>query len=332
MESFSTIAPGGYPVETDDGNLRIDCQGAPSFGFAATASADITATTSPSDITVPPAGEVQQISAAACNDVGSTTSGTAVASQACPSHSAEEGLESAIIWPGNLATKQETQPSAGVDYAGWPVPQLSGGGFLLDVGGGLCPTLLQNEAGSLIMPQTWRYVAPPPQPGTPRGSGESVSPTCEQSPGPKDQAPVEEEAITRLDESGTFTRQVSHISDSSSKASKQTVPESSRSLDLDAKRQLLVELVDCLTERARKAERSLGSEQRTARAMNMTLEALSHQNQQLQQQLQYLAQSWPPGNVVVQSAEGQLLVDSGGHVVGTASSAPLPVEAVVRQQ
>jgi ABC-type transporter Mla subunit MlaD len=122
------------------------------------------------------------------------------------------------------------------------------------------------------------------------------------------------------------------MSDSSSKASKQTVPESSRSLDLDAKRQLLVELVDCLTERARKAERSLGSEQRTARAMNMTLEALSHQNQQLQQQLQYLAQSWPPGNVVAQSAEGQLLVDSGGHVVGTASSAPLPVEAVVRQQ
>merc|ERR1712039_886562 len=56
-------------------------------------------------------------------------------------------------------------------------------------------------------------------------------------------------------------------------------------MDLQAKRQLLGELVDRLGSKAYYSEQILGSEQRANRAMRVTLEILQRQNVYLQQQL-----------------------------------------------
>jgi hypothetical protein len=179
-------------------------------------------------------------------------------------------------------------------------------------------TLLQNEVGSIIMPQTWHYVSPPQL--SPPQQAQSPQPPDSESRSPDPYSAVE------------AAKEESTLSTHEATEEIPVLKSLDKPLDVEGKRQLLSELVECLAARSHKAEQALGAEQRANRAMQVTLEVLQRQNLYLQQQLAYMSQSWPYGNACVQTAE-----DGSSTLVGTTTvvaqgttvpltSQPLPVE------
>lgn len=273
---------------------------------------------------------------------GAAAAMPAGASQVDPSLLGAGGSQGAIIWPGRTSqVKQEVVeqpvqyvvPGAGPAWGVWPahptalMPELGHG-----LGGHMWaaqPTMLQNEAGSLVVPHTWRYVPPPPQAApTP---AQPASPGSASSPGPVSPPSVRQAGA----ESSNASPEANGQPETSAPAPEEAPAPEARPLDSTAKRHLLAELIECLTARAVKAEKALGSQQRETRAAHVTIEVLQRQNLGLQQQLQQLAwvaQSWPYANLAFQGVEDPqtaLVATAGALPQGTTlhSSAPLPVES-----
>lgn len=356
MESFSAIAPGCYPTETElDQGLLCGFENAPTFGLSAS---DRAATLGQMSTMLPnPADEAfledlrnrqeqadlgleAQQSFLVHDSAGATLAMPAGASQVDTSlPPAAEGM---IIWPGRqLASKDEvtvgevvqsptptTCNAPGPSWSDLPFQNAEQMQEAMQVSGLSWPSaLLQNEAGSLVVPHTWRYVPPPQQ---------ALNTSCAESPtsgmSPDNNAPtLPEEAA------GPVIRRLHE------EAPAEAPPV--QPLDLDEKRQLLAKLVGDLLARAQKAEKALSNEQRQNRALNVTAEVLQGQVLCLQQQLEVVSQSWQYGGLSLQgfenpseavgaplsqaaalaAAAGFPLVDQIG--VPTTDSAPLPVEA-----
>jgi len=273
--------------------------------------------------------------------------------QVDPPCSAAEGSQGAIIWPGRqMASHEVVDPqspyAAGVGAAGaeWSLP-IDPAGVAMGAAGPETPlggvlgqmwpsTLFQNEAGSLVVPHTWRYIPAPPQAPSPgRSEGPLSPPPC----GPASDSVGQ---VSPSEEQSPSVAIIMPVADQEADMARQESAESearppSRPLDLDAKRQLLTELVECLTVRAHKAEQSLGAEQRSNRALNVTMEVLQRQNLCLQQQCQqlaYMAQQWPYGYMGQEGGESAAFVvtSAAADAQGALASdgVALPVETAVR--
>jgi len=320
LESFSASAPSGYPVEDDcQGLLGGDFSEVPTFGLSAS---DPAATLGQQGTTLAASDEafIQDLRKQNFEADGAALEeqqGEALGSDTCAAMTMPPGAsqvddalppaaEGAIIWPGRqvashdeVSVGQGMLPSAappGEDLPAGMTPEQAQ--QAMQFGGIQWPSaLLQNEAGSLVAPQTWRFVVPPQQASNPASpaSGAPLSPEANGPSAEEDQATP----VIRLlrDESG-----------------EQAPP--AQPLDSNEKRQLLAELVDCLTARTQKAEKDLGNEQRAKRALNVTVEVQQRQIIRLQQQLEFVAQGWPYANLMAQGGEpppgASLPVDATG--------------------
>jgi len=212
----------------------------------------------------------------------------------------EDGSAGAIIWPG-AAARQAGQAKIQAGYpveidpdtssATRPVGQDSPAQALLGLSGGCAAVpwpMLQNEAGSLVMPETWRYVPPPP----------------DQLPQP----PRPPEPL-RADSAGTDCRNPDTEASATAEDDAEAGDEDSEQmlLDADGKRALLEDLVDFLIARAERCEKELEAEQRANRALSMSLEAEQRKSAVLQQQVVWLAQQagWQIDGVSTEAGEQQ---------------------------
>lgn len=160
-------------------------------------------------------------------------------------------------------------------------------------------TMMQNEAGSLVMPHTWRYVIPPAQEHTSSGSRGPLASSSSAGLRPCPSAP-EDDGIGGGTATSAEATSCSSTRDSSG-TGKAGSKDSAASLDSDnagraarirAKRQLLNALVQRCLETVHCSEHALATEQRQGRALRMTLEVMQRQNSCLQQQLAWLTQGY----------------------------------------
>lgn len=276
----------------------------------------------------------------------------------CHSPASAEEAQGAIIWPGRpsataVATRSEaTYPSdgaaavasaaqatqvatpagaapGGVTVWNWPQATVR----TVEPESAFAPpaTVLQNEAGSLVMPHTCRYVLPPapapPPPAQPALPLEQrlTSPggTYQQAPAlPGTTSAATTATIAQANPSPddpvlTSGMVVIHRlpQETADTAASATDPPA-KNMDLPAKRRLLAELMESLTGRARQAEQALGGERRANGAMCATLEVLQGQNVVLQQQLAW-ASAYANGC--------WQLVDNNGTMM---AAAPAPSQGV----
>jgi len=138
--------------------------------------------------------------------------------------------------------------------------------------------LLQNEAGSLVVPQTWRFVPPPP----------------EQAPKPSyhDKVLVEEKTqdiASPLREASTPQAASKASEDLTPKKLIEELVQDQVKLDLRDKQQLVEQLVECLIDQVKRYEKELGAEQRANRALKMSLEVEQRKALMYHQRLRELA-------------------------------------------
>lgn len=160
--------------------------------------------------------------------------------------------------------------------------------------------MMQNEVGSLVVPTTWRYLQPPPQmlPTPVDDAAGAVAPSSpsSQRASPEEPAGSGSASSPTEDLGAVIIKPVGSDKDTDVLQSADEAP-IFEPMDVDAKRQLLSDLVQCLADRMQKTEQALGSEQRANHAMRVTLEVLQRQNLHLQQQLAWVTQSWPYANM-----------------------------------
>eukprot|EP00930_Biecheleria_cincta_P009735 TRINITY_DN11156_c0_g1_i1.p1 TRINITY_DN11156_c0_g1~~TRINITY_DN11156_c0_g1_i1.p1 ORF type:complete len:733 (-),score=123.73 TRINITY_DN11156_c0_g1_i1:80-2278(-) len=208
---------------------------------------------------------------------------------------ASDGAEGAIIWPGaSAALKSETEaarfadagpadrityrehsdaePGAAVQEDDDPSAAFEGkdsalAGFFPCIGG----SLLVNEVGSLVIPQTWRYVPAPPA-EQPQCQGQVVDGSAAQAARPTaSEPPSATEGVEKEDDADDDQEEDCPV------------------LDLGAKQQLVEDLVEYLMGKASRCEKELEGEQRANRALRMSLEVEQRRSALLQQQLAWLA-------------------------------------------
>lgn len=164
------------------------------------------------------------------------------------------------------------------------------------------PVLLQNEVGSLVVPNTWHYVPPPafPQSPTPPTLSESQDPG---SPSAQTFVGVMHESQRQRAEnvdraaSGEAADVIAAEALSSSRAIVDDL------MDTRAKRRLLSDLIECLSARAQHCGNVLGKERSEGAAMRATLDVLQQQNLVYQQQLAYVAQNWQQAHAGWQASQ-----------------------------
>lgn len=197
-----------------------------------------------------------------------------------------------IVWPGAEAEESEPVPEPAVPVerqrrkadvshveaaAEVPVPARAGSAA------SATPEmpLLQNEAGSLVVPQTWRFVPPPP----------------EQAPKPcYDKVLEAKAALTAVTATATPPRE-----DATPSAREELTPkkliedlvQDQVKLDLRDKQLLVEQLVECLIDQVKRYEKELGAEQRANRALKMSLEVEQRKALMYHQRLSELAQQLP---------------------------------------
>jgi hypothetical protein len=157
--------------------------------------------------------------------------------------------------------------------------------------------LLQNEVGSIVMPQTWRYVPPPQLP--PMQQATNLQPCDNGEPNratPDLQAQTSAIATSQEEQSVIIIRPVHDREETQAPT---PVP-----LSIDAKRKLLNEVVECLATRGEETRKALEGEQRSNRSMQVTMEVLQRQNVTLQQQLAWVLQSVQPAYGAQPSEDG----------------------------
>lgn len=171
----------------------------------------------------------------------------------------------AIIWPPTVAAGEMVAASENRSCAS--TTTIKSGCAAARFGSLQLPVMeLQNEVGSIATPLTWRFV-PPPQNMQHQHIDEQDMGMVSANDASVEEV-VEEEDVVSADMSQG-----------------EAVIAATLPMDLQAKRQLLGELVERLGSRAYHCERILSSEQRANRAMRVTLEDLQRQNMYLQQQL-----------------------------------------------
>lgn len=193
----------------------------------------------------------------------------------------ESDLQSAVgavIWPGRravpgeAATPRDEVTAAGELHRPWTAvrdPEVASsdgavlepppGDQLLQSGPAV---VLQNPAGSLVAPHTWRYLQPPPsEPSQPAPTPRTAAATPEEDSSLKANGAMAELPVVNAIRGDEAT------------------------LGANDKRQLLMDIIECVARRATDARKNLDRQRRDARAMRVTQEALQWQIQQLQQQL-----------------------------------------------
>lgn len=141
--------------------------------------------------------------------------------------------------------------------------------------------LLQNEAGSLVVPQTWRFVPPPPE-QAPKPCYDKVLEAKAASPAPTATAtPPREDATPSAREELTPKKLIEDLVQDQVK------------LDLRDKQLLVEQLVECLIDQVKRYEKELGAEQRANRALKMSLEVEQRKALMYHQRLSELAQQLP---------------------------------------
>jgi len=141
--------------------------------------------------------------------------------------------------------------------------------------------LLQNEAGSVVAPQTWRFVPPPPD----QAPKPPVSPS-------KPWQARSSQAILPADKVDASSARPANSS-AKEVAPPQLIQELLQDrlkLDPAEKEHLLLELVDCLFEQAQRSEKELAVERRANRALKMSLEVEQRKAMVYHQRLGELAE------------------------------------------
>lgn len=209
----------------------------------------------------PPPADPESFAAAAAAAVGYAT-GPAVGGWA---------------WPGQEATLEAEAPVAALPDPGpqelsVPMP------------------LLQNEAGSLVMPHTWRFVQPPQQPEVqPPCDYEKDSASGSQAASP---SPGQRDAVAdALSGASQVVNNLQIGAVSSFAKATDAAMTAAFPADTAAKRMLLGELVERLAAKVAETDRELASERRENRALRVTLEVMQRQQAVLQQQVAYLSQA-----------------------------------------
>jgi len=171
------------------------------------------------------------------------------------------------------------------------------------------PHLIQNEAGSLIVPHTWKFVPPPPQALAQQNQAEegalvaatahaAMGVSCAASAGEGSDATPgvasQTTAPVASGQGGAEDVQASGLARFAAGAlgAALSSPSNCANADEESKRRLLGELVERLAARVYQCEKQLGGEQRANLALRATLEGLQRQNVYLQQQLAYVTQSY----------------------------------------
>mmetsp|Transcript_62023 Transcript_62023/g.136451 ORF Transcript_62023/g.136451 Transcript_62023/m.136451 type:complete len:832 (+) Transcript_62023:150-2645(+) len=152
--------------------------------------------------------------------------------------------------------------------------------------------MLQNEAGSLVAPQTWRFVLPPPlpapsQPGATTGGGAAGAEASETA-----ETAVPAQGFQRDAPAPDSSAAAAAAADLAAVKAVIAGADPAIPADVEAKRRFLGDMVETLLARLYETEQALGSEQRAGRAMRVTLDVLQRQNLHLQQQLAWVTQNW----------------------------------------
>eukprot|EP00435_Cladocopium_sp_Y103_P035294 s2539_g9.t1 len=142
--------------------------------------------------------------------------------------------------------------------------------------------LLQNEAGSLVVPQTWRFVPPPPE-QAPKPCYDKVleAKAAGNAPTAATATPPREDATPSAREDLTPKKLIEDLVQDQVK------------LDLRDKQLLVEQLVECLIDQVKRYEKELGAEQRANRALKMSLEVEQRKTLMYHQRLSELAQQLP---------------------------------------
>jgi len=168
--------------------------------------------------------------------------------------------------------------------------------------------LLTNEVGSLVMPNTWRYVPPPqqllpPQPAqAPLGplpdSAKNSSSTSSNARSASTRAPSDDDSAQGKTQAQTGYRDSEECTGdvTPNKDMKTEFDDADFIVDAQSKCNLLGELFESFAAKGIKVETLLGEEQRANRALHVTMEVLQRQNVCLQQQLAWTSQSWQYSN------------------------------------
>jgi len=241
----------------------------------------------------PPASSLARVAAAAA--ATGTVAVSSGAAWVCPRP--VEAPQSAALAAGVAATGAD---AAGVAAAGG-VATAAGTASGHDLMSGLpaWTIMMQNEAGSLVMPHTWRYVIPPAQEHTSSGSRGPLASSSSSGLLPHPSA-TEDDGIGGYTANSAAATSCSSTRDSSGTgeagstdtAASLHTDNAGRAARIRAKRQLLNSLVQRCTETVHCGEHALATEQRQGRALRMTLEVMQRQNACLQQQLAWLTQGY----------------------------------------
>mmetsp|Transcript_71439 Transcript_71439/g.192377 ORF Transcript_71439/g.192377 Transcript_71439/m.192377 type:complete len:188 (+) Transcript_71439:2-565(+) len=149
--------------------------------------------------------------------------------------------------------------------------------------------LLQNEAGSVLAPHTWRYV-PPAAHLIPAADAKATAPA---PPINASAAAVASAAWGGAGRAcGSQARAQPDGSAAGLAAAAAEALWGAAGAPAGAKRQLVADLVERLVQHSAASEKKLGAEQRANLALRATLEGMQRQNVALQQQLAYVTQSY----------------------------------------
>lgn len=243
------------------------------------------------------AGQVEVELEAAPADQQASTSAAQDNHHSLQQQQPADGAEGAIIWPGaSVALKSETEAArfaptsaAGPEERAAQYREQSdaakGAAVQEEIdpsAGGKDPAftgvvpyisgpLLLNEVGSLVVPQTWRYVpAPAEQLQLGQAASEAVGGSAPQAARPTTSEPSAPEVVE--DQKETDDDQ-----------------DNCPILELGEKQRLVEDLVVYLMGKATRCEKELEGEQRANRALRMSLEVEQRRSATLQQQLAWLA-------------------------------------------
>lgn len=191
--------------------------------------------------------------------------------------------DGAIVWPGASRLEEEHKPEAHsigtpesppkVPQEGYPPAPVSEAVAALHAATTWpLPAdlpLLQNEAGSVVAPQTWRFV-PPPADQAPKPP---VSPPKQQFTSSWKEATVaESSSLVEKVADAVSAAKASNGKDGRLPAPIQELLEDRLQLDEQEKERLVEQLVDCLFEEVHRCQKELSAEQRANRALKMSLE------------------------------------------------------------
>lgn len=193
--------------------------------------------------------------------------------------------DGAIVWPGASRLEEEHKPEAhSIGTPESPPPKVPQEEFppapVSEAVAALHAAttwplpadlpLLQNEAGSVVAPQTWRFVPPPPD----QAPKPPVSPRKQPFTSSWNEATVTESSslVEKVADAVSAAKASSNNKEGRLPAPIQELLQDQLQLDEHEKERLVEQLVDCLFEEVHRCQKELAAEQRANRALKMSLE------------------------------------------------------------